>query len=276
MSMRYFWLLTIALCGATQALGAQRQFSVNKCAALEAERSAIQAKMRKGYDVSEYNFLNGRELKLFQLQARHCVDPVPDDQAADAYLAPHKTQRQKHQTQVRDNFPLMQANNAVFAGAMAKAWDDFYQMPVQCRVHQQSAEDFVFCAEDKWRQRQAFLQQWQPQGAELADPAQSALEKTRTEQLQQTRNSSLFPATAADRPSYLSERNGKLYQVSSPQSMPSQTEMPAEFKSQSNLYREPVMTPLHINNAAQLQQFSGLGLGALAMFLWMSWWLWRR
>jgi|GEM_PF-6188021 len=275
--MRYFWLVVMGYWGSANVLGAERQFSVNKCAALEAERVAIQAKMRAGYDVSEYNFLNGRELKLFQLQARHCVHPIPDEQAAAAYLAPHKTQRQQ-QSQIRDDFPLMQANNAVFAGAMAKAWDNFYQMPVQCRVHQQSAEDFVFCAEDKWRQRQAFLQQWQPQGAELAEPAQSALEKTRTKQSQQARNSSVFPTTAADadRPSYLSERNAKLNQVSSPQSMPKQADLPAEFKPQSNAYREPVMTPLQMNNSAQLQQFSGLGLGALVMFLWMSWWLWRR
>lgn len=272
--MRYFGLLVLGLFGSAGALGSERQFSVNKCAALEAERVAIQAKMRAGYDVSEYNFLNGRELKLFQLQARHCVHPIPDEQAAAAYLAPHKTQRQQ-QSQIRDDFPLMQANNAVFVGAMAKAWDDFYQMPVQCRVHQQSAEDFVFCAEDKLRQRQAFLQQWQQttSGTELAGSAARSLQNSRS---QQAGHSGFQAQNAADRPSYLAERSLGLHQALSPQPQHRQEGAVAELKPQSGAYREPVMTPLQINNSAQLQQFSGLGLGALVMFLWMSWWLWRR
>lgn len=272
--MRYFWLFAMALCGASHVLGAERQFSVNKCAALEAERVSIQSRMRTGYDVSEYNFLNGRELKLFQLQARHCVNPVPDEQAAAAYLAPHKTQRQQ-QNQIRENFPLMQANNAVFAGAMAKAWDNFYQMPVQCRIHQQSAEDFVFCAEDKLRQRQAFLQQWQQQaeaGTEQAGTAATGLAKT-TNTPQQSIG---FKArTAAEQQSYLSERNLTVY--SAAQSVTSQQRYTRpEFAVQSAAEPQPVMVPLQVNNSAQLQRFSGLGLGALAMFLWMSWWLWRR
>ncbi len=280
--MRYFSVVaTFLLLLSPDVLAADSQFSVNKCAALEAERMAIQAKMRRGYDVSEYNWLNGRELKLFNLQARHCVNPIPDEQAAAAYLAPDQQQRQRQQqAEITTNFPMMQANNAVFTGAKAKAWDVFYQMPVQCRVHQQQAEDFVFCAEDKLRQRQAFLQQWQQHagaGTVLAGTTKSSLDKNTTPQSHQASSRSGFhSSTVADRQSYLSERILTVYNTSSQQLQSKQTDSQAEFKSPPNSSREPVMTQLQMNNSAQLQQLSGLGLGALLVFLWMSWWLWRR
>lgn len=244
--MRYLLLVLMALGCSTGVMASERQFSVNKCAALEAERAAIQAKMRSGYDVSEYNFLNGREMKLFQIQARHCLHPVPDEQAAAAYLAPERAQRLQQQTQSPQNFPMMQANNAVFTGAMAKAWDNFYQMPVQCRIHQQSAEDFVYCAEDKLRQRQAFLLQWQQHEQQLTQPVTRPSVAAQTE---------VFSPSAAVTPP-----------------------PPQAFATTSphTAYVEPERVPRHVSNRAQWLQFSGLGLGALVMFLWMSWWLWRR
>lgn len=244
--MWYFSIITIVLMLSPVVQAADSQFSVNKCAALEDERMAIQAKMRRGYDVSEYNWLNGRELKLFNLQARHCVNPIPDEQAAAAYLAPDQQQRQRQQqAEITTDFPMMQANNAVFTGAKAKAWDAFYQMPVQCRVHQQQAEDFVFCAEDKLRQRQAFLQQWS----------------------QHQRDSSVGPGNSQHLARTIKPADNHNHSAALQNPVPGQPAV---------LAKEPVMKPLQIQQPHQLQQLSGLGLGALLVFLWMSWWLWRR
>lgn len=247
--MRFFQLSGCCLLFSAAVVASDRQFTVTECATLEAQREAVKAKMRSGYDVSDYNRLTGRELKLFNLLARHCQKPERDD-----YLLEEPRSRQpstQSSDELAESFPMMRADNAVFVGEQAKAWDIYYQMPDECRLHRQTRQDFVYCAEDKKRQRDAFLQNWQA-----------------TQQLKEQSKASVDdPAVAAVRPV-----RSKVAEVLLPEH---NTKLQASVAVASPPVRQ--MVPLDIQAKTPFsEQLSFIWIGALLVFCWMSWLLWRR
>ena len=230
-------------------VASEPQFTVTECATIEAQREAVQAKMRSGYDVSEYNRLTGRELKLFNLLARHCQNPERDDYLLEE---PRSRQPSIHSAvDLPESFPMMRSDNAVFVGEQAKAWDIYYQMPDQCRSHRQTRQDFVFCAEDKVRQREDFLQNWQA-----------------TQQLrEQSKVSPEEAVVAAVQPV-----SSKVAEVL----LPEQSDTSQALAAVAN---PPVRQMVALDRQAKTpfsEQLGFIWIGALLVFAWMSWWLWRR
>ena len=248
--MRFFQLLGCCLLlSSAVVVASEAQFTVTECATLEAQREAVQAKMRSGYDVSEYNRLTGRELKLFNLLARHCQNPERDD-----YLLEEPRSRQistQSPVDLPESFPMMRSDNAVFVGEQAKAWDIYYQMPDQCRLQRQTRQDFVFCAEDKKRQRDAFVQNWQA-----------------TQQLREKSNASAEQAVVAA----VQPVSNKVAEVLLPEQ---NTKSQALVAVANPPARQ--MVPLDIQATTPFREQLGfIWIGALLVFVWMSWWLWRR
>lgn len=248
--MRFFLFFGCGLLfSAAVVVASEAQFTVTECATLAAQREAVQAKMRSGYDVSEYNMLTGRELKLFNLLARHCQNPERDDYLLEE---PRSRQPAMHSAvDLAESFPKMRADNAVFVGEQAKAWDSYYQMPDQCRLHRQTRQDFVFCAEDKVRQRAAFLQNWQATQQVTAQSATVAAPPVVT--APRPLNPDVVAALLPEQP----VTSQAFVAVASPPARP--------------------MVPLDMQTKPPLsEQLGFIWMGALLVFLWMSWWLWRR
>ena len=247
--MQFFqFISTLFLVFAAAVYAGEAQFTVTECATIEAQREAVQAKMRGGYNVSEYNRLTGRDLKLFNLLARHCQQPERDDYL----LEEPKSRKSAIQTtnDLTESFPMMRSDNAVFVGEKAKAWDNFYQMPDQCRLHQQSRQDFVYCAEDKVRQREAFLQSWQAAQQQNVQNPETVAEQA---------------VVAAVQPV-----SSKVVAALMPQQQ-------VAFQPAVASNPERQMVPLQAQAKPALsEQLSFVWVGALLVFLWMSWWLWRR
>lgn len=260
--MRFFQLSGCCLLFSAAVVASDRQFTVTECATLEAQREAVKAKMRSGYDVSDYNRLTGRELKLFNLLARHCQKPERDD-----YLLEEPRSRQpstQSSDELAESFPMMRADNAVFLGEQAKAWDVYYQMPDQCRLHRQTRQDFVYCAEDKKRQRDAFLQNWQlTQGAGQTEKTPD----TKIDDAQQAKISAAKQAVMAA----VVPVSQKVAEVLNPQPQSAQVNTQG---MQPDLQHSAALSEQRTERLSD--QLSLVWIGALFVFCWMSWLLWRR
>lgn len=256
--MRFFQVLGFCSLLSSAVVASERQFTVTECATIEAQREAVQAEMRSGYHASEYNRLTGRELKLFNLLARHCQKPERDD-----YLLEEPRSRQpstQSSDDLPESFPMMRSDNAVFVGEQAKAWDIYYQMPDQCRLHQQTRQDFVFCAEDKKRQREAFLQNWQvTQAAKAPDTPIDQQQKAKVTAAKQAVMASVAPVSQ------------KVVEVLSPEQQFAEVIKPAR---QPDLQHATALSEQRTERLSD--QLSLVWIGAFLVFCWMSWLLWRR
>lgn len=144
-------------------LAAHPQYTVAQCDAIKSERETIKACFRTGYRPHERDSLNRRDTHLFQQLSRHCTHPIQPDEAQ----AISNNQQQKPATRTRTsvtNQPINNTNysarNRVYSGTKAEAWQDYYQVPEQCRLRNPSQADFVACAEDRARQRREFEVYW--------------------------------------------------------------------------------------------------------------------
>lgn len=160
---------------------ADTSWSEHQC--LQLQRNLTQVKAQQRHHNTEQ--LNQQQRRLFTLLARHCdnnagkrpsdeqtqIDDSNDQSTVSYWIADSSTNGSANNSQL----PKLQANNAVFQGAQAAAWTQFYQPPTQCRQQQISEADFVFCAEHKTAQRALFIQQWltQTTAAERSTPVAS-------------------------------------------------------------------------------------------------------
>lgn len=137
------------------------QYSAYRCNALKEEKQRIQDRFARGYGASEANYLNDRDRELFRIMRKHCVKPTPQP-SYQVQSAPYESDQfnqlsSYNSAAINDNWS---ARNRVYQGEKLEAWEAFYKMPSRCRQRQPAQADFVFCAENKAEQRQAFEKHW--------------------------------------------------------------------------------------------------------------------
>jgi len=169
MSLPVMLLITLQGFPITNA-AANTPWSEHQC--LQLQRNLTQVKAQQRLHNTEQ--LNQQQRRLFTLQARHCDNNADKRRSAEQTQIDDSSYQSTVSYWIADSssanssannsqLPKLQAHNAVFQGAQAAAWAQFYQPPTQCRQQQISEADFVFCAEHKTAQRALFIQQWQTQ-----------------------------------------------------------------------------------------------------------------
>lgn len=138
---------------------ADEQYSAQHCKALKEEKERIQERFAKGYGVAEGNYLNARDIELFQLMRKHCVKPtLPNaDSLTDDYLTESPSKRTYNVKSINDNWS---AHNKTYHGEKADAWLDFYKVPYRCRQKDSTTDDFIYCSEFKAKRRVEFEEYW--------------------------------------------------------------------------------------------------------------------
>lgn len=161
-------MLLITLQGFTITnAAADTPWSEHQCQQLQRNLTQVKSQQRQ----HNSDQLNQQQRRLFTLQARHCDNNAGKPRSAEQTQIDDSSYQSTTSYWIADSsadnsqLPKLQATNAVFQGAQAAAWAQFYQPPTQCRQQQISEADFVFCAEHKTAQRALFIQQWRTQTA---------------------------------------------------------------------------------------------------------------
>ncbi len=155
------WMLLVLGIGWQLPLHAVEQYSTYQCDNLKARLNVIKKRSSSGYDIDVNQFSVNKDLALLHEYSLYCVHPVDTVRVIRGAISDAQS-AEFPETSLQD-MPSFSANNATFGGEKAAAWDDFYQVPRQCRKKQLSEFEFVACAEDKADQRVKFEQNWQPQ-----------------------------------------------------------------------------------------------------------------
>ena len=142
---------------------AHEQYTQARCDSIKAERERIHSRFRSGYSIRERDALNRRDVNLFQQLSRHCSNPVqPSANRANSNLQ-RQTNTTLQRSRVITRSPIKTnytANNRVYTGAKADAWQEFYKVHDACRLRNPTHSDFVHCSKERTRQRREFEAQW--------------------------------------------------------------------------------------------------------------------
>lgn len=168
MKLSVVFLITLLFSSLTFA---NEQYSRQHCEQLIKEKEQVRKLMNSGYRERQRNSLNDKDRKLFNLISKHCRAPVTESDT-DYSSQPSSSLRQQpinnSSSAINDNWS---AHNLTYTGAKVVAWDNFYKIPKACRNHEISADDFIFCADDKKAQRAKFEKYWRDTQSKLAKTA---------------------------------------------------------------------------------------------------------
>lgn len=170
MKLPVFLLLTLLFSSLTLS---NEQYSRQYCEQLINEKEQVRKMMNAGYGERQRNSLNNKDRRLFNLISKHCRAPVTE---SDSVYSPEPTSSLQQQPKNNSSSAInnnWSAHNPTYTGAKVVAWDKFYQIPKACRNHEISADDFIFCADDKNAQRAKFENYWRDTQSKLAKTASS-------------------------------------------------------------------------------------------------------
>jgi len=154
------WMLLFLCIFCQLPLQAAEQYSKFSCDNLKDRLEFMQKRTSAGYDISVSSSTMAKDFALLKEYNLHCQHPVDTTRVIRGAI--QESQTSNHAYSQRQEMPSFSANNAIFHGAKAAAWEDFYQVPTQCRKKQLTESEFIWCAEHKTDQRAQFEQQWQP------------------------------------------------------------------------------------------------------------------
>jgi hypothetical protein len=165
------WIFLFLLLLMQIPLCAETQYSQSQCDNIEQEREQIRKRLNAGYSAKEGEWLDRRDRELFQVLAVHCISPstntssyrmTDDEDTESGYTSTERRAATSiYAGMSLQEMPEWSGANAIFTGDKAAAWDEFYQVPPQCRLKKLSETEFVACAEDKAAQKSIFEQKWQ-------------------------------------------------------------------------------------------------------------------
>lgn len=162
------WIVLILALLLPQPLFASEQYSTYQCDNLRDRIEFLRKRTSSGYDVAASSASSPRDGDLVAEYSAHCQHPVDTVRVVRGAINPSPAS--DYQYDSLENMPSFSANNATFSGEKADAWADFYQLPQQCRQKKPTDDVFVFCAENKIKQRNEFERVWQSNAAEVSTP----------------------------------------------------------------------------------------------------------
>jgi hypothetical protein len=177
------WMLLFLCIFCQLQLQAAEQYSKFDCDNLKDRLAFMQKRSSAGYDINASSSTMAKDFLLMKEYNLHCQHPVDTTRVIRGAI--QESQSSIYSDLQIQEMPSFSANNAIFLGAKAAAWEDFYQVPTQCRKKQLTETEFIWCAEHKTDQRAQFEQQWQPTNsaqAETSTLVSAAAEPRQTQQ----------------------------------------------------------------------------------------------
>lgn len=279
------WIFLFLLLLMQIPLCAETQYSQSQCDNIEQEREQIRKRLNAGYSAKEGEWLDRRDRELFQVLAVHCISPstntssyrmTDDEDTESGYTSTERRAATSiYAGMSLQEMPEWSGANAIFTGDKAAAWDEFYQVPPQCRLKKLSETEFVACAEDKAAQKSIFEQKWQqltfvPVGTDtaLAQPSAQPLsiQPSHLAQPKSPTTTTTTTTTIKSIAAYTLEPDSQ-----ATLSAPSPTSVSA---TASPLNQTTASSHRYMDNIQQ--QFEWVGIGILLLLALGSWLIYRK